>query len=92
MRIRVTMSGTMYKFLSKERINLELRKNATLADLYDALAEIATHGAPSAIWNPAKRRFRGPVIVRSGGTVIKDETTRLHDGQQIEFKRFLIGG
>ena len=92
MKIRLTMSGTMYKFLSKEHIDLELKKGATLSDLYDALAEVAIHGAPSAIWNPAKKRFRGPIIVRSGDTVIKDENTRLKDGQKIEFKRFLIGG
>lgn len=92
MKIRLTMSGAMHKFLSMERIDLDLKENATLSDLYDALAEVAINGKPSAIWNPIKKRFRGPVILRAGDTVIKDETTRLHDGQEIEFKRFLIGG
>lgn len=69
-----------------------LRENATLADLYEELASVAKDETPSAIWNPDKKRFRGPVIVRSGDNILKDEKTRLHDGQEIEFKRFLIGG
>jgi len=92
MKIRLTMIGSMHKFLSRERIDLDLNENATLSDIYDALAEIAREETPSAIWNPAKKRFRGPVIVSTEGCTIKDENTRLHDGQEIEFKRFLIGG
>jgi len=91
-QIRLTMTGTMKKFLSTDRIDLVLKENATLSDLYDELANVAENKTPSAIWNREKKRFRGPVIVRSGPDILKDVNTCLHDGQEIEFKRFLIGG
>lgn len=92
MRVRLVMNSTMKNFLPTEYIDLFLPEHATLADLYDELGTAAGETISSSVWNQDKKRFRGPIIVRSGSSILKDENAPLHDGQEIEIKRFLIGG
>lgn len=92
MKVRLILLSTMKNVLPQEEMDIELKEGATLADLYEELAVIAATQSSSALWNPETKRFRGPVIITCDSQVVKDENTCLYDGQQIEIKRFLIGG
>lgn len=92
MRVRLIINSTMKNFLPTEYIDLILPEHATLADLFDELGTVAGESISSSVWNQDKKRFRGPIIVRSGSSILKDEHSSLYDGQEVEIKRFLIGG
>jgi len=92
MQIKVKPVGIMQKFFSDKKMTFSLRKNATLADLYDQIGRTLGDELPRSIWNHEKNRFRGPITVISCQTVLKNESTLLKDNQLIELKRFLVGG
>lgn len=91
LHFHATMQGTL-GLQSTDPISLAIDDGASLSQVYDALALYLQDKEPSSLWNPQSKRFRGPVIISSGDTVLKDGQCRLHDGQHIEIKRFIIGG
>jgi hypothetical protein len=92
MKILLKITGTMERYFPATEYHLSLEKEATLADLYEELANVAGAEISPAVWNNKKRRPRGPVVMRSEAGVLKDESHPLHEGQILEFKRFLVGG
>jgi len=92
MEIILKTSGTMERFFPKKEFRFVLKKGAQLSDLYEIMGRLNGPEISAAVWNHGKNRFRGPVIVKSGGRLLKNEEEILYDGQIIELKRFLIGG
>ena len=92
MKLLLKINGTMKRYFPATEYHLSLEKDATLADLYEELANVAGADISQAVWNHKKNRPRGPVIMRSETGVIKDEKEPLYEGQILEFKRFLVGG
>lgn len=92
MKILLKINGTMERYFPATEYHLSLKQKATLADLYEELASVAGAEISPAVWNNEKRRPRGPVIMRSEAGVLKNENHPLHEGQTLEFKRFLVGG
>ncbi len=92
MKILLKINGTMERYFPATEYHLNLGKDATLADLYEKLANLAGADISPAVWNHNKNRPRGPVIMRSEAGVLKDENEPLCEGQILEFKRFLVGG
>lgn len=92
MKILLKINGTMERYFPATEIHLNLRENATLADLYEELGNAVGAEISQAVWNHKKNRPRGPVIMRSESGVIKDENHPLVKGQILEMKRFLVGG
>ncbi len=92
MKILLKINGTMERYFPATEYHLNLEKDATLADLYEELANVAGADISSAVWNHSKNRPRGPVIMRCESGVLQDEDEPLCEGQVLEFKRFLVGG
>ena len=92
MKIVLKSNGTMKRYFPAIEYQLSLGRGATLADLYDELANVAGTDISPAVWNHTKNRPRGPVIMRSEAGVLKNENEPLYNGQTLEFKRFLVGG
>ena len=92
MEIIIKATGTIERFFPAKEIRLELETGAVLSDAYEKMGQQHGPTLSAAIWNHGKNRFRGPVIVSSGGRLLKNENEILSDGQIIELKRFLIGG
>jgi hypothetical protein len=92
MEIILKTSGTIERFFPEKEIRFVLKKGAALSDLYEMMGRLNGSKISAAIWNHGKNRFRGPVIVSSGGRLLKNEDEILYNGQIIELKRFLIGG
>jgi len=92
MEIILKISGTIERFFPEKEIRFVLKKGVVLSDLYEMMGWLYGSKISAAVWNHGKNRFRGPVIVSSGGRLLKNEDEILYDGQIIELKRFLIGG
>ncbi len=92
MEVILKISGTIERFFPEKELRFILKKGALLSDLYEMMGQFNGSEISAAVWNHGKNKFRGPVIVSSGGRLLKNEDEILYDGQIIELKRFLIGG
>jgi hypothetical protein len=92
LNVKIEPIGIIREYIPDVQLEFNLGDYATLADLYHEIGERLGDELPEAIWNQKKRRFRGPVLLSSNEQLIKDETTRLYDGQKIQLRRFLVGG
>jgi hypothetical protein len=92
MQVKVEPAGTIQKHFPGKIMFFTLRKDARLSDLYDEIGNSIGSSLPKSIWNHEKSRFRGPVIVASDNTVLKEEETLLRHNQLITLKRLLVGG
>lgn len=92
MEVIVKTSGTIERFFPAKEFRFLFETRAVLSDVYEMLGQRFGPEISAAVWNHGKNRFRGPVIVSSGGRLLKRDDEILHDGQVIELKRFLIGG
>jgi hypothetical protein len=73
--------------------NLQLKLHGNrLKDVFEALDNEIGEILPNSIWNRAKKRFRGPVLIIADGKILRDEDTIIKDGQLLKIKRFLVGG
>ena len=92
MHVRIQPDGNISRHFPEKEIVLELEENSTLVDLFDEIGRSIGSNLPESIWNKGKSRFRGPIIIASGGAVLRNHDEVLHDGQLIKLKRFLVGG
>ncbi len=92
MKILLKIHSTVERYFPATEFQLSLAEDATLAELYEELGRVVGIEISQAIWNHAKNRPRGPVIMRSEAGVIIDENYPLSEGQILEMKRFLVGG
>ena len=73
-------------------LSLQIRDNGVLLDLFQSIGRLREHRLPESIWNYQEDRFRGPVLITSGGRVIKDQNEELFNGQRIKLRRCVVGG
>jgi hypothetical protein len=90
--VNIQPTGIIKKYFPHAQFELNLKDQATLADLYNKIGESLGDKLPEAIWNHQKSRFRGPVLITSNGKLIRDDATRLQNGQKIQLRRYLVGG
>jgi len=73
-------------------LSLKIRDNGVLGDLFQSISRLKDAGLPESVWNYDEDRFRGPVLITSGGRVIRDKNEKLFNGQRIELRRCIVGG
>ena len=91
MEVTLEFSGVMEKYYPRKRQELTLPEGACLSDLFQCIGHLSP-ALPESVWHFAENRFRGPVLVLSDGGVLRDEDTKLYNGQVIRAMRCLMGG
>jgi molybdopterin converting factor small subunit len=93
MMVRLRVFGVLSQYLGGIHQTVELPEGATLGDL---LAEIGCRWGeqlPERLWDAeGAGRFRGPVILRAGGSDLHDVGAPLPEGQEVAILMPIAGG
>ncbi len=92
MTVRVKPFGNLRGIFGGDEQRLELAEGATLAALLVAIEDSLGDRLPASLWNRREHRFRGPVVLRVGGRIVRDRATVLADGEEIGIHQALVGG
>ncbi|MEI6875913.1 MAG: hypothetical protein WCL50_12390 [Spirochaetota bacterium] len=92
MKITLRAVGQLEKNLGRSEIEFDLPESSTLADLLGSLEKDLGDGIPAELWNFKEHRFRGPVILMTDGSIVRDLKSALRDGQEWVACRVLVGG
>ncbi len=92
MKILLEGTGPFKEYLGDNAVEVEMPNSAIVADLYPLIDELWGSILPAHIWNSAKQKFRGAVIVFLNGSIIQDLNQRLNDGDHIQLVKALTGG
>jgi hypothetical protein len=92
MKIILEFDNVMKKYYPQQILILEIKDNGELQDLFQSIGRIKDSKLPESIWNDDENRFRGPVLITSGGRVLRDKKEKLFNGQRIELRRCVVGG
>jgi len=92
MHVLLKATGMFTRYLGKEPIQVELEDQATLRDLFGHIDRFLADRFPEYLWNPEKRRFRGPVVISIDNKVTTDHAVRLEEGQEIQVIKTVVGG
>lgn len=92
MRITLIAMGQMEKAFGGGRFDFDLPPGSTTADLLRAIGKDFSDRLPVSLWKRAESRFRGAVVLMSGGAALRDPAQPLRDGQEIRVFKVLVGG
>lgn len=92
MKIALIAMWQLEKDLGGKRFVFDVPSGAVLADLLRIFGDEFAGRMPEALWNRAACRFRGPVVMMNDGAVLRDPAEVLHDGQEIQVFKVLVGG
>lgn len=92
MEVILEFDNVLQQHYPQKILSLQLRDNGVLLDLFQSISRLQEHRLPESIWNYQEDRFRGPVLITSGGRVIRDKNEELFSGQRIKLRRYVAGG
>ena len=92
MEIILEFDQVLARHYPRKLLSLDVADNGCLGDLFRSIGRLEEHGLPESIWNYAENRFRGPVLITTGGRVIRKENEKLFNGQRIKLRRCIVGG
>jgi len=90
--VYLCISGYIRSHFKEDKYELMLKENATIKNLFEEVDKLMGKDLSKAIWNHDKKCFRGPVVVRVDGNIVKQESYNLKNGQVVEISRLLVGG
>ena len=92
MEVILEFDNVLQQHYPQKILSLQLRDNGVLLDLFQSISRLQEHRLPESIWNYQEDRFRGPVLITSGGRVMRDKNEELFSGQRIKLRRCVVGG
>jgi molybdopterin converting factor small subunit len=92
MIVRLRSFGELERLFDGERPHLSLPDHATLGDLLNVIDERWGPQLEPVWWDRTARRFRGPVVILTGGIDVHDPATLLSDGQEVLLVPVVSGG
>ena len=92
MQITLVAMGQLEKAFGGGRFDFEFSPGSTLADLLEKIGNDFSDRLPGSLWNRSARKFRGPVVLMSDGSALRDPAEALRDGQEIRVFKVLVGG
>ena len=93
MRVTVSFLGTLRDQVGSSSMVVELPEAATYRGLLDHIAPTLRASLPAWAWDDEKKSFaRQMLVTRNLSADLRDETTRLADGDEILVVSPLAGG
>lgn len=92
MKVLFEGTGPLKEYLGDNAVEVEIPPDAIVADLYPLIDELWGSNLPAHIWNSAKQKFRGAVVVVINGTPVQDLNLRLNHGDRVQLVKALTGG
>jgi hypothetical protein len=92
MKILLEGTGPLKEYLGDNALEVEMLPEAIVADLYPLIEARWGSSLPAHLWNSAKQKFRGAVVVVINGTPVQDIDRRLNHGDHVQLVKALTGG
>jgi molybdopterin converting factor small subunit len=93
MRVTVGFLGALRDQVGEQSLSIQLPAEATYRDLLDSIAPTMQARLSAWAWDAAARSFSAQIVVsRNLAVDLRDETTRLADGDEILVLPPLAGG
>jgi len=92
MKILLRSIGDLRDYFGRDPQEIELKENATLKDLLQAIDEQWGSALPPYLWDRANKQFRGSVFFLVNKEIVQDIHTPLRDGLPIDLMKALVGG
>jgi len=92
MEIILEFDNVFKQYYPQMVLSLEIEDDGSLLDLFQSIGRLKESKLPESIWNYDEDRFRGPVLITSGGKVIRNNNEKLFNGQCIKLRRCIAGG
>ena len=92
MEVILEFDNVLTHYYPQKELSVEIKDNGVLLDLFQSISRLEEPNLPESIWNYDEDRFRGPVLISSGGRVLRDENEKLFNGQRIKLIRCIAGG
>jgi len=92
MKIALVAMWQLEKDLGGKRFVFDFPAGSRLSDFLAKIGDDFAGRIPEALWNRAECRFRGPVVLMANGAVLRDPAEALHDGEEIQVFKVLVGG
>ena len=92
MKVILEFNRVLAHHYPRKELSVEVRDNGVLGDLFQSVSRLEEPRLPESLWNYDEDRFRGPVLLTSGGRVIRDKNEKLFNGQRIVLRRCIVGG
>jgi hypothetical protein len=91
-RITFVAVADLREYFGREPVELQLPDEATLYSVLELIAQRWGPQLPAYMWDGARQRFRGPILLLVDKKVQLDHSTRLCDGQEVTVMHALAGG
>lgn len=93
MQVTVRFLGALRDTVGAPSLSVDLPENGTYRDVLDAIDETLAGRLPNWAWDPQGRTFSRRMMVSRNGTAdLRDESTRLDNGDEILVVLPLAGG
>lgn len=92
MEVILEFDNMLKQYYPQKKLSLKVKDDGVLGDLFQSIGRHEEPKLPESIWNHHEDRFRGPVLITSGGRVLRDKNERLFNGQHIKLRRCIVGG
>jgi len=92
MHVTLIAMWQLEKDLGGKQFTFDFLPGSTLADFLRKFGDTFAGRIPEALWNRVESRFRGPVVMMTNGVPLRNPAEILHDGQEIQVFKVLVGG
>ena len=92
MEVILELDTVLQRHYPQKIFSIKVKDNGVLLDLFQSIGRLEKPRLSESVWNYREDRFRGPVLITSGGRVMKDGNEKLFNGQHIKFRRCIVGG
>ncbi len=92
MEVILEFDNVLKQYYPQKKLSMKIKDDGILLDLFQSIGRLEAPNLPESIWNYHEARFRGPVLITSGGRVLRDKNEKLFNGQQIQLRRCIVGG
>lgn len=92
MKVRVQFHGILSDWVGVTRAEIDLPEGGRYADLLAAIRKNYGHNMPAQLWSKDQEAFHRAIWAVRGKESLSELTTRLNDGEEIQFFLSIAGG
>jgi hypothetical protein len=92
MTVILRAHGELTEYFGGKPVGISLPEPATFGDLLDRIGARWGASLPAHLWDARQGVLRGPVVAITEKRPAQDPSMPLHDGQEIDLIKAMVGG